>query len=418
MANSDKNILITPNTGLSGQPQIEFTGAGNSSIYMRIPDNALGTLNFESGTVGAGITLFSVDSSTSGDSVFTQYSPDGIPQVDFKKEEIILGSVGDYHNIDAPSIGLPSYEVGRFPGSSEEGTLIYDKTTENVRCYSGKGWTILSEKRDGLSPDTAAVCASQILYNYPDSPTGVYWYQTPEMPQPIQTYTDMKLDGGGWIMISRWGGHNKTIGKVFSAEALNVLYLRRYAFLGYDTWARLSRRDMNSLWNHSPYGICRIHFNNQASTSSAGIYFQKKITNTQYFDFWKGHYMPLEWSDNTQSANNTTDAGGGGTSYEVTFAQNLTTASDILGYNGSTAYNHERNLLVSGTGLNGDMGWWDKKILTQEQAAGLNQSFRVSRHMGFFADISEGNQWLFTCNPDDSRWATNENRESMVFLRT
>ena len=41
----------------------------------------------------------------------------------------------------------------------------------------------------------------------------------------------------------------------------------------------------------------------------------------------------------------------------------------------------------------------------------------AARHMGYFGDINQGNQWLFTNNAGDSRWGGNENRRAIVFLR-
>ena len=46
MANSDKDILITPNTGQSAKPKIEVTGADNSTKTITINDD--GTLSFDS----------------------------------------------------------------------------------------------------------------------------------------------------------------------------------------------------------------------------------------------------------------------------------------------------------------------------------------------------------------------------------
>lgn len=417
MANSDKNILITPARGSSSElPNIRFVGFGNSSLYLEITNSSLGTLNFKSGPVGAALTLFTIDSDYSSNNIFTSYTNEGVSVLDFQKNKITIGSFGNLHSIIAPTITVSSHNKDNLPISPEKGTLIYDKTIKSLKCYNGKGWLILSEKKDGLTPETAAESASQILYNFPNSEDGVYWYKTPEMNQPIQTFTDMTRDGGGWIMISRWGGHNKTLGKVYSAEALNKHLLRRYEFLGYDTWGRLSRRDMNCLWNYS-YGTCRIHFNNQASTASAGIYFQRKITNRQNFDLWQAHYNPLVWSDNNEA--NSYQATGGGTYYEVTFSENLTSAATILAYNGNNVvYNPFTNDIIGGTAANANMGWWDKASIGETTAAGLNRSFIAARHMGFFGDINQGNQWIFTNNPADARFGQNEDRESMVFLRT
>ena len=39
MANSDKDILITPNKGQSALPEIKFVGSGNDPIYLRVLDD-------------------------------------------------------------------------------------------------------------------------------------------------------------------------------------------------------------------------------------------------------------------------------------------------------------------------------------------------------------------------------------------
>ena len=46
MANSDKDILITPNTGQSAKPKIEVTGASNATKTITINDD--GTISFDS----------------------------------------------------------------------------------------------------------------------------------------------------------------------------------------------------------------------------------------------------------------------------------------------------------------------------------------------------------------------------------
>jgi len=75
MANSDKNILITPNTGSSLNPTIAFTGSNASPITMSILDT--GALSF-SGTSGQ---LFSIVDSLSG-SIFSVNDISGIPSLE------------------------------------------------------------------------------------------------------------------------------------------------------------------------------------------------------------------------------------------------------------------------------------------------------------------------------------------------
>ena len=53
------------------------------------------------------------------------------------------------------------------------------------------------------------------------------------------------------------------------------------------------------------------------------------------------------------------------------------------------------------------MGWWDR---ANTEAPNFGR-IEVARHMGYFGDTTQGNQWLFTNNPGDSRWGGNENKE-------
>jgi hypothetical protein len=76
MANSDKNILITPNTGSATlNPLIRFTGANNTPITLRTLDT--GTVSFE-GTSGQ---LFSIADGMSG-TIFSVNDISGIPSIE------------------------------------------------------------------------------------------------------------------------------------------------------------------------------------------------------------------------------------------------------------------------------------------------------------------------------------------------
>ena len=76
MANSDKNILITPNTGSATlNPTIRFTGANNTPITLRTLDT--GTVSFE-GTAGQ---LFSIADGLTG-TIFSVNDISGIPSLE------------------------------------------------------------------------------------------------------------------------------------------------------------------------------------------------------------------------------------------------------------------------------------------------------------------------------------------------
>lgn len=70
--------------------------------------------------------------------------------------------------------------------------------------------------RDGLTVQTPAASCWEIKQTRPDSPTGVYWLQTPQLGAPEQFYCDMTTDGGGWVLIGRgresWQWRNPGLG--------------------------------------------------------------------------------------------------------------------------------------------------------------------------------------------------------------
>lgn len=75
MANSDKNIVITPNIGQTAEPKLVFTGSGNTPITMRVLDS--NALSFE-GSVGQ---LFSITNSLTG-TLFSVNDISGIPSIE------------------------------------------------------------------------------------------------------------------------------------------------------------------------------------------------------------------------------------------------------------------------------------------------------------------------------------------------
>jgi hypothetical protein len=79
MANSDKNIVITPNRSQSGLPSIALTGQGNVPISLKVLDDAFGTLSFQN---SAGTQLFSINNNTTTGSLFSINDTSGLPAID------------------------------------------------------------------------------------------------------------------------------------------------------------------------------------------------------------------------------------------------------------------------------------------------------------------------------------------------
>lgn len=265
-----------------------------------------------------------------------------------------------------------------------------------------------------------APSASAILDSNPGAPSGVYWYSPDNMPA-FSSFTDMEKDGGAWIIISKWGGHSKTIDNIYNVNARQTTLLETPDYNAFTDFPRLSKQQMQALWNNSRYYTCRIHFDNQASTAASGIYYQKKITQTRGFDIWHAHYTTPLWSDST-TVGSTPDAYHGGETlrWSGTFAV-PSTASAWTSYSGNNSFYDPRSNTITFRGSPArtvgpgyGMGAWDYPVQVNAPGHG---PLAIARHMGFFADITQGNQWLFTNNPSDSRYNANENRRCVIFLR-
>lgn len=85
MADSDKNILITPNRSQAAQPSIAFTGKGNVPITLRVLDDSNGTLSFE----GSAGQLFSINNNLSTGTIFSVNDVSGIPMIDVDASGIV-----------------------------------------------------------------------------------------------------------------------------------------------------------------------------------------------------------------------------------------------------------------------------------------------------------------------------------------
>ena len=103
MANSDKNIKITPNISQTAQPNVVFTGQGNVPITLKVLDDSFGTLSFE----GSAGQLFSVNNNLSTGVIFSVNDISGIPQIDVNADGTIrLAPFGGAVQLAGMNIGL------------------------------------------------------------------------------------------------------------------------------------------------------------------------------------------------------------------------------------------------------------------------------------------------------------------------
>jgi hypothetical protein len=78
MADSDKNIVITPNRSQTAQPTIVFTGKGNVPITLKLLDDSNGTMSFE----GSSGQLFSINNNLASGTIFSVNDISGVPMID------------------------------------------------------------------------------------------------------------------------------------------------------------------------------------------------------------------------------------------------------------------------------------------------------------------------------------------------
>jgi hypothetical protein len=80
MANSDKDILISPAKNTSNLPEIDFVGLDNDPITLRVLDD--NTISFE----GSAGQLFSINNNLTSGSIFSVNDVSGVPSIDVTAE--------------------------------------------------------------------------------------------------------------------------------------------------------------------------------------------------------------------------------------------------------------------------------------------------------------------------------------------
>jgi hypothetical protein len=144
MANSDKNILITPNIGSSSaDPKIEFKGAdsstGPSTITASVYPTNNGTLSFD----GSAGQLFSITNNLTSGSIFAVNDVSGIPSIDVNADGTIsLGAYGG--NIGVGTLS-PSQKL-QVQGSVRITGSLYDSNNT-----VGTAGSVLSSTGSGLN---------------------------------------------------------------------------------------------------------------------------------------------------------------------------------------------------------------------------------------------------------------------------
>lgn len=168
MANSDKNILITPNKNLSGKPQIALTGFGNSTTTITVSDSTNANLNFENSNT----SFFSVDDNFSSGSIFSVNDVSDSSALDVSSNgEIRLNKKTE---INCSGLKFNESIGDRKLPKNRKGLLTYDANEKCLKTGNGKIWTAQAKSntlvRDGLVLHLDA----SLVDSYPR--TGNIWY--------------------------------------------------------------------------------------------------------------------------------------------------------------------------------------------------------------------------------------------------
>lgn len=184
MALTDKNIVITPNTGQSSDPQIVFSGAdastGPQNITVKVYPNNGGALSFE-GSVGQ---LFSIINSMSG-TIYSVNDISGIPSIEVLDTgtiklaqysgDVVIGNASSDSNYKVHVNGNVSF-------NGPNSFIIEDtanRSTYNTNWWEDPGWTVDSPY---LTMDKFEIKIGSNLINYPelqitqsDGPNSTTW---------------------------------------------------------------------------------------------------------------------------------------------------------------------------------------------------------------------------------------------------
>tara|TARA_B100000902_G_scaffold126880_2_gene126328 strand:- start:6001 stop:8001 length:2001 start_codon:yes stop_codon:yes gene_type:complete len=144
MANSDKDILITPNRGTANIPEISFVGQDNAPIKLRVLDD--NTLSFE----GNSGQLFSIDDNLTTGTIFAVSDISGVPSI----------------QVDANG----RIDIARYGGSLNIGNN--NNTTDRALCVTGEiALTTINSTPAGLcfweSGDNTGTAPAQIYWDGP-----------------------------------------------------------------------------------------------------------------------------------------------------------------------------------------------------------------------------------------------------------
>ena len=152
MANSDKEILITPNKNASGIPEIALTGFGASTISIRIPDSTTGSVVFQN----SNRTLFSVDANQSVSQQLSIGSSTTAPILNIVQTGTL--NIDDQRIIvSGKGVKLPTISPTR--SSSVKGKIAYDSVLKTLVVNDSRSWV-------NYGPEQETYIQNGLILNY------------------------------------------------------------------------------------------------------------------------------------------------------------------------------------------------------------------------------------------------------------
>lgn len=135
MANSDKDILITPNTGQSGDPKIEFSGAtagSASTITMTASPKAdgQGVLDIQS----SDSTSIAAFSELNTGSLISISDDSGVSRFEVNETGVVNASQ------NSGALGLPVGTTTERPADPQAGYTRWNSTNSAMEIYTGNEW--------------------------------------------------------------------------------------------------------------------------------------------------------------------------------------------------------------------------------------------------------------------------------------
>ena len=135
MANSDKDILITPNRGQSNDPKIEFSGAtaGSASTITMIASSKAdgqGVLDIQS----SDSTSIAAFSELNTGSLISISDDSGVSRFEVNETGVVNASQ------NSGALGLPVGTTTERPADPQAGYTRWNSTNSAMEIYTGNEW--------------------------------------------------------------------------------------------------------------------------------------------------------------------------------------------------------------------------------------------------------------------------------------